>query len=120
MFYIIDNKDWDYESKNKYGYVHGNIDVEINKIQLKKRLDSGKEFFTHKTFIHIFQFKQNENYLFNYSEIDKIFSKAIISDKIQEIEQRYNCKFPLLYKIKNYLIKSEYATEFISKKALSY
>ena len=65
--YIKDNPDW--VSSKKYGYVKGNRDNLVNRLNNSKEEHSELSNFT-----NIFAFEKTASYKLRYKEIDKIFS----------------------------------------------
>ena len=116
FIYIIENHDWNYEKKNKFGYVFGNVDNLVNRIN-----DAIEQHSERSLYVRIYQIKKTSNYKLQYKEIDKIFSIIVPNNlKIKDLEDRYSNKFPLLYKIQSYIVKSKtkLTNEFIYKNGL--
>ena len=76
--YLKKNDDW--TNKLKYGYVYGNKDKLIQRLN-----DSREEHSEKSEFIKIFTFNKNNNYCLVYKEIDKIFSLFLNWKKILKI-----------------------------------
>ena len=111
--YLKKNDDW--TNKLKYGYVYGNKDKLIQRLN-----DSREEHSEKSEFIKIFTFNKNNNYCLVYKEIDKIFSLFLNwkknTENILELEKIYNTKFPFLREVQKYLIisKTRESNEFIN------
>lgn len=103
--YITINDDWYFLNKCKYGYVSGGIENLVNRIN-----DSTEQHSELSKYTHIFEIK-SDKYILPYVEIDKIFSLFT-----KQLNSNSRCdKYPLLTKLKIYLIESKTKTsnEFI-------
>jgi superfamily II DNA or RNA helicase len=115
--YIKENPDWNYQKKNKYGYVKGE-----NTNLIKRLHDSTEEHSELSKFIQIYSFEKTDDYKLDYKEIDKIFSLIAPDEmKIEDVENFYDIKLPLLKQLREYLVKSETksSNEFIYERGLS-
>lgn len=109
-FYIIDNKDWNYESKKKYGFT---------KNPIMRILNSHEQHSYQSHYIKLYYIEETKNYKINYKEYDKIIS--IISrnnEIITNIEDYYDIKFTYLRNINKYLVNNDGSTEFIYETGL--
>lgn len=106
-FYIINNNDWIYENKYKYGYTENPIERIIN---------SREQHSYQSYYIKLYKIEKTEKYKINYKEYDKIIS--IIgrnSEIITNIEDYYDIKLSFLRNIHKYLVNNNGSTEFIYK-----
>jgi len=104
-FYIIDNKDWNYESKYKYGYTKN----PINRI-----CNSSEQHSYQSQYKQLYKIEQTEDYIINYTEYDKIISIIGRDDNIiDNIENYYNITLTYLRNIKTHLVNNSGSTEFI-------
>ena len=113
--YIKTNDDW--EDKCKYGYVEGNNENLINRLN-----DSREEHSELSSFKTIIAFKKGNSYKLPYHEIDKIISLIVPNKKkIQQIEKLYDITLPLCRELYEYLIKSKTKrdNEFIKKDGIA-
>jgi len=110
FFYILNNKDWEYENKLKYG-----IATDYN-----KRFNTDQHSYRSE-YVSIYKYEKIKNkYKLHYNNIDDIISKQRKNDKIEKLIKK---KYPLesfenLFKIKKYLISHNGGTEFINKEGL--
>ena len=115
--YIKENPDWNYQKKYKYGYVEGE-----NTNLIKRLHDSTEEHSELSKFIQIYSFEKTADYKLHYKEIDKIFSLIAPDElKIEDVEDFYDIKLPLLKQLGGDLVKSETksSNEFIYERGLS-
>lgn len=108
--YIIDNKDWNYESKYKYGYTENPI---------KRIVNSHEQHSYQSYYVKLYKIEKTEKYKINYKEYDKIIS--IISrnnEIITNIEDYYDIKLIYLRVINKYLVNNNSSTEFIYKSGI--
>jgi superfamily II DNA or RNA helicase len=108
--YIIENKDWNYESKYKYGYTKN----PINRI-----LNSHEQHSYVSSYVKLYEIEETEKYEINYKEYDKIISIIGRNNEfIEYIKNNNNIKLNYLESIKNYLVNNGGSTEFIYKSGL--
>ena len=114
------NPDWDWEEKQKYGYVNRK-DGDENLIN--RLCDSREEHSELSKFTRIYAFEKTENYKLTwYNQIDKIFSLIAPNlEKIKIVEKIYDISsLPLLKKLNEHLVKSKtkQSNEFIYKSGI--
>lgn len=103
FIYILENIDWNYENKYKYGFT----------TNLVKRLHNSQEQHSHLSkYIAIFKCIKTNLYKLNLNEYDKIFS-IIARKHISQLERQYNHTFALLRDLHKYLVNDNGSTEFI-------
>ena len=105
-FYILNNEDWKYEDKLKYGYTKDYND----------RLKTDQHSYRCE-YIALYKYEINEEtYKLDYKEIDNIISKQRKNKIKKLIEINYPLiTFEYLFEIKDYLINHNGGTEFIRK-----
>jgi superfamily II DNA or RNA helicase len=105
--YIINNNDWNYESKYKYGYTENPITRIIN---------SHEQHSYQSYYIKLYKIEKTDKYKINYKEYDKIIS-FIGRDQniIKNIEEYYDIKLAYLRSINKFLVNNNGSTEFIYK-----
>jgi len=109
-FYIINNNDWTYDSKYKYGYTENPINRIVN---------SHEQHSYQSYYVKLYKIEKTEKYKINYKEYDKIIS--IISrdnEIITNIEDYYDIKLIYLRIINKYLVNNNGSTEFIYKSGI--
>lgn len=104
--YIIENKDWQYENKYKFGYTKNPI----------QRLKNSHEQHSYLSmYFSLYLITRTPQYTLKYIEYDKIIYKDF---KFEKYKKRHKYPFNNLSSIAKYLVKSGGSLEFIYKEGL--
>ena len=106
--YILDNKDWQYENKFKFGYT---------KNPLQRIKDSHEQHSYLSTYYALYSIERTAEYALDFNEYDKIIYQ-LSSYRIEKYKNKYKCPFANLASIGSHLVNNGGSREFIYKEGL--
>ena len=106
--YILENKDWRYENKFKFGYT---------KNPLQRIKDSHEQHSYLSTYYALYSIERTTKYALHFNEYDKIIYQLSPS-RIEKYKKKYKYPFVNLASINSHLVKNGGSSEFIYKDGL--
>jgi len=106
--YILENKDWQFENKFKFGYT---------KNPLQRIKDSHEQHSYLSTYYALYSIERTTEYALRFTEYDKVIYQLSPS-QIEKYEKKYKYPFVNLTSISRHLVKNGGSSEFIYKEGL--
>ena len=106
--YILENKDWRYENKFKFGYT---------KNPLQRIKDSHEQHSYLSKYYALYSIERTTEYAMRFTEYDKIIYQSS-PNRIEKYKKKYKYPFVNLTSISSHLVKNGGSTEFIYKDGL--
>jgi len=106
--YILENKDWQYENKFKFGYT---------KNPLQRIKNSHEQHSYLSTYFALYSIERTTEYALRFTEYDKVIYQSSPS-QIEKYKKKYKYPFVNLASISSHLVKNGGSSEFIYKEGL--